>query len=83
MHSMIVFQVTPVQEGSMLIMAHDLCVDSKTTAKSQLHISGVNTIIINVVDKVGWDAWEKIICVEIKIHVMFSFKKMLQLFFFF
>ena len=41
-------------DGSFVITAYDLCMDVEEHAHSQIHISGVDAIIMQVVDKVRW-----------------------------
>ena len=51
-HLLLFLQVTPLYDGSFVIRAVDLCLELTEQAQSQIHISGVSAIQLNVVDKV-------------------------------
>ena len=46
------FQVKPLNDGTVTITAHDLCLETTQHASAQIHIAGVNIIDLRVVDKV-------------------------------
>ena len=43
-----------MSDGSFTVTAYDLCMETSENAHSEIHISGVNAIIMQVVDKVGF-----------------------------
>ena len=46
--------MTPLVDGSFVIRALDLCLEVTEQPKSEIHISGVSSIQLNVVDKVKY-----------------------------
>ncbi len=42
-----------MRDGAMKITALDLCIDTPSSAQSDVYISGVNAIDLQVVDKVN------------------------------
>ncbi|XP_071512100.1 nuclear pore membrane glycoprotein 210-like [Diadema antillarum] len=45
-------EVTPLHDGSLTITAYDLCIATTQHASAQIHMAGVHTIDLKVVDKV-------------------------------